>query len=177
MSGKFYAGFIVISAIFAGVAIYYLQVYGYYREIAVNTPAAEVRLTTNAGVAEPIMIDGFEGIDADSSPIRYRACFRTPQTMAMMTETYRVYEDAVPLNAPNWFACFDAQAIGAALENGSAVAYLGEENIIYGIDRVVAVLEDGRAFAWNQINPCGKVVFDGKPVPEGCPPPPAREGN
>lgn len=173
MIGKIFVGVIVISALLAGAGVYYLQVYGYYREIAANAPAAEIRMTTVDGIAEPILIEGFEGIDADSSPIRFRACFRTPQSMAMLTETYKIYDEAVPLNAPSWFGCFDAQAIGAALEEGRAVAYLGEENISYGIDRVVAIMDDGRAYAWHQINHCGAVVFDGKPAPEGCPTPPA----
>jgi hypothetical protein len=93
--------------------------------------------------------------------------------MAMLTETYQVYEGATPLVAPGWFSCFNADDIGVALEEGRAVAYLGEENIQYGIDRVVAIMDDGRAFAWNQINSCGAVVFDGSPAPEGCPVPPA----
>jgi hypothetical protein len=167
--GKIFAGFIVITALLAGAAMYYLQVYAYYDEVQANSPAAEIRMTTVDGVAEPVMIEGFEGIDAESSPIRFRACFRTPQSMAMLTETYRVYDSAVPLTAPSWFGCFDAQAIGLALEEGRAVAYMGEENIEYGIDRVIAIMDDGRAFAWNQINRCGAVVFKGEPAPEGCP--------
>lgn len=153
--------------------MYYLQVYAFYDEVQANSPAAEVRITTVAGVTEPLLTEGFQGIDADSSPIRFRACFRTAQSMAMMTETYQVYDGAIPIVAPGWFDCFDAKAIGLALEEGRAVAYLGEENIHYGIDRVVAVMDDGRAFAWNQINACGAVVFNGEPAPEGCPTPPA----
>ncbi len=173
MIGKIFVGVIVISALLAGAALYYLQVYGYYYEVEASTPAAEIRMTTMDGVAEPVLIEGFEGINADSSPIRFRACFRTPQSMAMLTETYRIYDGATPLVAPGWFGCFDAAAIGEALEQGRAVAYLGEENITYGIDRVVAIMDDGRAFAWNQINRCGAVVFNGEPAPEGCPVPPA----
>jgi hypothetical protein len=173
--GKIYVGIIVISALLAGAAIYYLQVYGYYSEIQASSPAAEIRMTTVEGVAEPVIIEGFEGIDAARSPIRFRACFRTPQSMAMMTETYKIYDGATPLVAPGWFGCFDANAIGEALEQGRAVAYLGEENIQYGIDRVIAVMDDGRAFAWNQINQCGAVVFDGQPAPEGCPAAPQPE--
>jgi hypothetical protein len=169
MIGKILTGVIVISALLAGSALYYLQVYGYYREIAVSSPAAEVHLTTVEGLVEPILVDGFQGIDADSSPIRFRACFSTPQSKAMMTETYVVYDAPVPLTAPGWFSCFDANAIGEALEDGSATAYLGQANITYGIDRVVAVMDDGRAFAWNQINACGEVVFDGREAPEDCP--------
>ena len=169
MIGRIYVGAIVISALLAGAAIYYLQVYGYYHEVTASAPAAEIRMTTLEGVPEPLLIEGFEGIDADSSPIRFRACFRTPQSMAMLTETYQTYHGATPLVAPRWFGCFDAEAIGEALETGQAVAYLGEENIEYGIDRVVAIMDDGRAFAWNQINRCGAVVFDGQPAPADCP--------
>jgi len=174
VSGKIYVSIIVISALLAGAAIYYLQIYGYYREIPASAPAAEVRMTTLSGVAEPILIDGFQGIDADSSPIRYRACFHTPQSIAMLTETYKVYDGAEPLVAPGWFSCFDAGAIGAALKENRAIAYLGEENIHWGIDRIVAIMDDGRAFAWNQINNCGAKVFNGDPAPAGCPPQPEK---
>ncbi len=49
---------------------------------------------------------------------------------------------------------------------------MGVENVQYGIDRVVAILPDGRGFVWHQINRCGEVVFRGDAAPEGCPPPP-----
>ena len=91
------------------------------------------------------------GIDADSSPLRFRACFSTPLSQAMLTETYRHYENPVPLVAPYWFDCFDAEAIGKALENGEALAFLSEAGIAPGVDRVVAVFADGRAFAWHQL--------------------------
>ena len=73
-------------------------------------------------------------------------------TQAMLTETYKIYEGAVPNVAPGWFDCFDAEAIGAALEKGEAIAFLSEANIHPGVDRVVAVFPDGRAFAWHQLN-------------------------
>ena len=92
----------------------------------------------------------------------------------MLTETYVLYDDPVPTVAPGWFDCFDAEAIGVALSEGSALGFLGVENLIYGFDRIVAITEDGRGFSWHQINACGEVVFDGKPAPEGCPPPPER---
>jgi hypothetical protein len=57
----------------------------------------------------------------------------------------------VPLNAPAAFPCFDAAAIGAALESGEALAFLSEPEIHPGVDRVVAVFADGRAFAWHQL--------------------------
>ncbi len=152
--------------------MYYLQVYAYYAPVLPASAQAEMRLTTLAGVVEPILSDGFDGIDSDSSPIRFRACFTTPQSIAMLTETYKTYPAATPLTAPGWFDCFDAAAIGAALEQGQAVAFMGEENITFGIDRVVAIFDDGRAYAWHQINACGAVVFNGNPAPADCPPVP-----
>lgn len=174
MTGRFLAALIVLAAVIGGGAMYYLQVYGFYDRIDAASAAAEVRMTTLDGLAEPVAVTGFEGIDSDSSPIRYRACFTLAEGRAQIDARYRPADNAVPLNAPNWFGCFDAQAIGAALEQGTATAYLGEENITYGIDRVFAVFDNGRAYGWQQINACGEQVFDGLPVPEGCPPPPAR---
>lgn len=170
--GKFLSILIVGSAIFAGVALYYLQVYHFYEEVA---PMGEedVQLTSlTSGAPEPLLHAGFKAIDANSSPIRYRACFTTDLSLATLTETYKPYKDAIPLEAPGWFECFEADAIGAALEDGRALAFLGQQDISYGIDRIIAIFEDGRGFAWHQINRCGEVVFDGEPVPDDCPAPP-----
>ncbi|MDM8166387.1 DUF6446 family protein [Roseovarius sp.] len=173
MTGKILSLMIVVCAAVAGVALYYLQVYAYYEEV--EATGEDVRMTAVAsGEPEVIAYDGFEGIDADSSPIRYRACFTTETPLAELNETYQPYERAVPLEAPGWFECFDAGALGAKLEDGSAVAFMGEENIEYGIDRIVAVAENGQGWVWHQINHCGEVVFDGQPAPEGCPEPPDR---
>ncbi|MDJ1016599.1 MAG: DUF6446 family protein [Paracoccaceae bacterium] len=174
MNGTLIGGSLVGAGLIAGAAMYYLQVYAFYEEVQA-TDVANVQVTSlTSGIPETILSENFKGIDADSSPLRYRACFETPMSQAMMTETYVVYDDAIPLNAPAWFECFDASAIGAALETGEAIAFLGTENIVYGIDRLVAVDGDGRGFVWHQINRCGEEVFDGKPAPEGCPPPPER---
>lgn len=173
MSGKLVAGAIVVAGIIAGIAMYYFQLYYYYDTIEASAPAAEIRLTNVAtGQPENVIADDFEGIDADSSPIRFRACFTTPMSDAMLTETYLVHDKPVPLVAPGWFNCFDAKQIGADLEVGTATAFMGEENIHYGIDRVVAIYADGRGYAWNQINHCGEKVFEGKPAPADCPTPP-----
>ena len=153
-------------AVIAGGAMYYLQVYAFYEDVA---PMTEIELTAYTGDIEPVAIDGFTGIDSESSPVRYRSCFDMSLSIATLTETYVAAEDAVPLVAPGWFDCFDASQLGEDLENGTAFAFLGTENIEYGIDRIIAVYPDGRAFAWTQINACGEVVFDGDPTPDGCP--------
>lgn len=152
MNGKIIAGFLVLTGLVAGIAMYWLQVYAFYDE-AKFTPGAEILLTSvESGLPEAILAEGIEGIDSESSPIRFRACFTTPMTQAMLTETYKIYPDPTPLTAPSWFDCFDAGTIGAALESGEAIAFLGQSNIHPGVDRVVAVFADGRAFAWHQLN-------------------------
>ncbi|NDR56884.1 DUF6446 family protein [Aliiruegeria sabulilitoris] len=150
MSGKIIGGGIVVLALIAGIAIYYLQLYYYYDEVDIS--AEQVTLTLLEGPADPIVADNLQVIDASSSPIRYRACFTTPQSLAMLSETYEMYEGAEPLTAPHWFDCFDAVEVGKALEEGRALAFLGQKNIAHGVDRVVAVMEDGRGFVWHQVN-------------------------
>jgi len=152
-AGKLLAGGIVVIALVAGIAMYWLQEYAYYTEAAFR-PGAEILLTPiEGGTPEPILAEAVEGIDATSSPLRFRACFHTPMTQAMLTETYVAYPSPEPLNAPSWFGCFDATAIGTALEKGEALAFLSQSHIAPQVDRVVAVFPDGRAFAWHQISP------------------------
>ena len=153
MNGKFVGGSLVLTAVVAGLGVYYAQVYAFYKPIDASAPAAEIRMVTIANdTPEVILTEGFDGIDADSSPLRFRSCFTTPLSLAILSETYQVYPDATPLNAPNWFECFNAAQIGADLETGNALAFLSEQDIEAGIDRVVAVYPDGRAYAWHQLN-------------------------
>ena len=163
---------ILVAALVAGVALYYLQIHAFYEELGPEA-ADGVQLVSRAtGEAEAIPFEGFAAIDSDSSPIRFRACFATPLAPSELTENFVPYEDPQPLVAPGWFDCFEAGAVGTALEAGAATAFLGGQDVGYGIDRVVAVTGDGRGYAWHQINRCGEAVFDGDPAPEGCPPPP-----
>jgi hypothetical protein len=161
----------LVTALIAGIVLYYQQVYAYYDEVQAGPQ--NVQLTNVVtGAPEPIIFDSFAGVDADSSPLRYRACFTTVLSQAMLTETFVIMDAAEPRVAPSWFDCFDATQIGADLVLGDAIAFLGTENIQYGIDRIVAIYPDGRGFAWHQINACGEVVFDGNRPPDDCPPVP-----
>ena len=164
-AGKIIAGGIVVAALIGGAAMYWLQVYAYYEEL----PAQDaIVMTPLGGAPVSLPVRDFRGIDAVTSPLRYRACF----TLAAPTAALLRHRDPTPLNAPSWFDCFDSGEIGADLEAGTARAYVAEANIEYGFDRVVAVYADGRAFAWHQMNRCGAAVYDGLPPPPGCPPPP-----
>ena len=167
MTGRILVSFLVAATVLAGLGTYYFQVYAFYDEL----PAQDsIRLTPmGAAAAQDFAVTNFRGIDSDSSPIRYRACFDIEIDPAQLTP----YTRATPLNAPGWFECFDAGVLTDALRDGRAQAVMGVSNISYGIDRVV-VLMDGRGYAWQQINPCGVAHFDGDPLPQGCPPPPER---
>ena len=167
--GQFLAGFTVFSALLAGGAMYYLQVYAFYEEVSAQ--GEDIRIVSlMSGEPEPILFENFQAIDGSSSPIRYRACFTTEMSHALLSETYVAFDNAEPRNAPGWFDCFDAEAIGAELEAGTALTFLSQKNFAYGVDRVVAITEDGRGYVWHELNDCGAKAYDGSPTGEACPP-------
>lgn len=157
---------LVIAAAIAGFGVYYTQEYAYYYELAA---ADTVGMTTLQGEVEPVPVHDFQGTDAESSPIRYRACFKVDISLGSLTETFQLAETAEPLIGPRWLECFDAESIGTALEAGDAIAFLGQKNVEYGVDRIIVINRDGQAWAWNQLNNCGQTAYDGSPVGEACP--------
>ena len=162
MTGKIIAIVLATLAVVAAVGLYYLQVFYFYERVSPRGFA----LQAEAGEI-PAQATDIEAIDANSSPIRFRACFDTPLTPDLDAIPY---DGAVPLNAPFWFDCFDAEAIGASLENGQAQAFLAQKNVHYGVDRIVAILPGGRGYVWHQLNNCGETAYDGTQIGEDCPP-------
>jgi hypothetical protein len=168
MNGKIVGVFILVSSLFVGAALYYLQIYGFYQEV--DAPADGIALMTLANnEAEVIPQDSYRAIDADSSPIRYRACFNTPYSLALLTETFQMVEDVEPRNAPAWFECFDAEAIASEIAAGTALTFLSAKNVHFGVDRIVAITDDGRGYVWHELNDCGAKAYDGTIVGEECP--------
>ena len=164
--GKFLAVLLLGSAVIAGASMYYLQVYGLYDEVKTS----DVQLVSVVDdLPETISFDNFQAIDSQSSPIRYRACFTTDLSISLLSETYVGLEKASPRNAPKWFDCFDAAAIGAELAAGTAVPFLGQKNVHFGVDRIVAITNDGRGYIWHDLNDCGDKAYDGTIVGEECP--------
>lgn len=151
IGGKLVGIGILVVAVLAGAALYYLQVYAFYDEIEPDTTVIELTSIVS-GEPEEIIADDFEGIDSDSSPIRFRGCFTTPMSHSLLTETYVSYDAPVPLIGPGWFSCFDAKIIGADLEAGIALPFLSQADVSNGVDRVVAIYPDGRAYIWHQLN-------------------------
>ncbi|MFE3837855.1 DUF6446 family protein [Pseudogemmobacter sonorensis] len=171
-AGKIAAGALVLTGVIAGALVYWLQVHAFYERVEFPPGEGIGLVPLGAERPEPVIFDDLSAIDADSSPLRFRACFTLPLDLATLSETYVLYEAPTPLNGPGWFSCYDAAGIGAALDRGQALAFLSEHRPGYGIDRVVAVMADGRAFAWHQMNACGKALYAREALPAGCPPPP-----
>lgn len=172
MNGRIVAAAIVVCALAAGIAIYYLQEFGFYHTVT-PVPGRDVTLVVRAtGQPEPVEYAEFQAIDADSSPIRYRACFATSLDPDRLTGTYVELRHKSPRNAPFWFDCFDAREIGDEIEAGRARTFLSIKNVHYGVDRIVAITSDGRGFAWHDLNGCGERAYDGTVVGEDCPPRP-----
>lgn len=169
--GRFVVAAIALSALAAGVGMWYAQTRAYYAPVMPDDPRGQITLSVD-GAPMPLAISNFDGIDSNSSPIRFRACFDLEAGQEALISAAEPYEGATPLIAPSWFQCFDAEAIGAALEAGRATAYLSARDFVYGVDIVVALDDAGQGHAWRQINPCGEAAFNGDPVPEGCPPVP-----
>lgn len=136
--GRWLAGGLVAFAAIFAVGLWYAQNHAFYEEIAAET--VEI-----AGTSYPV--SAFRGIDATTSPLKLRACFRMEDAPDAPPA-----EAPVPLVAPGWFDCFDAKAISDALAAGEAVAYMAAIEEFDGADRVVARFPDGRAFMWRQLN-------------------------
>ncbi len=172
MTGKILALIIALSALVAGGALYYLQIYGFYYPVT-PTPGQDVMLISrDSGQPVPIAYDSYQAIDADSSPIRYRACFTTPMALPDLIQGYETRDGGEPRTAPGWFDCFDAEAVGDALAAGELQMFIAQKNIAFGIDRVAAIGADGRGWVWHELNNCGEKAYDGTIVGEECPPRP-----
>ncbi len=147
-------------AVAMGIGLWYSINSAYYYDV---TDITEMQVE---GVA--VSVRDYRGIDADTSPLKIRACFNLDRPFVIDT----TYQDAaVPLTPPSGFDCFDARKIGADLKSGIATAILSQANAPYGFNTFIANYPDGRAFLWRQINDCGDAVFSGDTPPSGCPSP------
>ncbi|MEM6904654.1 MAG: DUF6446 family protein [Pseudomonadota bacterium] len=141
MSGRLLGiGLISFTVIFTA-ALWYFQFYAWYDEVEGVTEV------TIQGDAFPV--SDYRGIEAESSPLKLRACFTVEWEYVLSTE-HR--ERATPLTPPPWFECFDAAQISQDIAAGQATTYLAAKNETDGIDRYIVQYPDGRAFMWRQLN-------------------------
>ncbi len=153
MNGRWVILIMLVTGIVIGGGLYYAQVYAYYHRVSLGPGLQMTLVPRGGGKPQVLSVTDFHGVDAPSSPIRLRACFRLAQPLAELEARYQPYRGATPLIAPAWFSCFDARAIGTALKAGRARAFLARAGIAPEVDRVIAVFPDGRAYAWQQLNP------------------------
>ncbi|WP_374303268.1 DUF6446 family protein [Paracoccus sp. (in: a-proteobacteria)] len=143
MNGKIVGiGLLGVGAV-AGVGMWYLQEFHFYDV----TYADSLTIQTATGPLT-VPLDGFQGIDGDSSPLKWRACARLSDQPVDPVP----FEGATPLGAPFWFDCFDYGQLTADLASGAARAVLGQPEIRPDVDRVLAIYPDGRVYGWHQYN-------------------------
>ena len=137
-------GFLAFTAVFA-VALWWFQTRAFYERTQQQTVAV---------AGETYAVSDWQGIDATSSPLKLRACFRlAPEAVAEIAGELPPYDGATPLVAPAWFDCFDAGALTRALAEGRATAWIAAAEDRPGADRVLAAYPDGRAYLWRQLTP------------------------
>lgn len=151
MSGKIVGSILIILAVIVAAGVFYTQNYAFYGGVVSEETGSLPLVAAGTGEARDLPVRDIKSVEKTSSPLGYRACFTVKNSLAMMSETYALV-DAEPLEAPNWFDCFDADEIGLAIEEGRALTFMAQPEILDGIDRVIAVLDDGRGFAWHQLN-------------------------
>ncbi len=141
MSGRLVGLGLVGFALVFGAVLAWFQLFAFY-ERQRDVAALEI-----GGVAVPVA--GYDGIDAASSPLKLRGCFRIdPSAVSALPPV----ADAVPLTPPFWFRCFDAGALTRDLHAGVATAYRIGVDEPSGFDRMIAVYPDGRGYLWRQMN-------------------------
>ncbi len=112
-----------------------------------------IRLTPIIGAgAEAVDIAGLQVGGLAEDGFSQHGCFQMDQSFGLLTETYELAEPAMPEPIAGGLACFDAGQLAEDLDIGHALAFWGEKDLIPGVDRVVAVYDDGRAFVWHQKN-------------------------
>ncbi len=135
------AGFLVFLAIFAA-ALVYAQFFAFYER---QRDVAALRIGE-----EMVPVADYDGIDATSSPLKLRACFRIdPAAVAALAPA----DKPTPLTPPFWFRCFDAGGLAADLASGAARAYAIGAGQPEGFDAMIAVYPDGRGYLWRQLAP------------------------
>jgi len=143
MSGRrLIVAFLAFLAVFVA-GLVWTQFFAYY-ERQKGVGALEI-------AGEPVPVAGYDGIDAPTSPLKLRGCFRIdPATVARLAPDPD--PQATPLNAPFWFRCFSARSLTRDLASGAATAYRIGHDTPVGFDLVLAVYPDGRGFLWRQLN-------------------------
>ena len=141
MNGKRFIFLFLGGVVFFTAALFYFQNYAYYE-------STDIRQNFFLG-NKRYKISNYQGIDSESSGLKLRECFFIDSLDDIDLPTY---EKPIPLTAPFWFKCFNAEKITKDLEEGKSSALLLKKEQFDGIDKVLAVYPDGRSYLWRQLN-------------------------
>ena len=141
MNGKILLiGMAIFLTVFT-VALYLTQIYGFYQKVN-DLPSITVE-------GREVAVSNYVGLDANSSGLKLRGCFNTDPAEF---DGVALHDAPTPLSTPKWFDCYDPAQIDADIISGESTAYLVAVNELDGLDRVVVVYPDGRAYQWRQLN-------------------------
>ena len=135
-----FAAFVVVFV----AALWWFQTRAYYETV-------EGVESVEAGGAV-LRVSDYRGIDAVTSPLKLRACFRVSAQGLAALAALEAPKKAEPLTPPGWFDCFDAETIEKDIEAGRARAVVAARDQPEGFDRMIAWYPDGRAYLWRQLN-------------------------
>ena len=141
MSGKIIAGGLVLFSIIFGAVLWYAQFYAYYNEV----DGLEMVTVENREIA----VQNYMGLDGESSGLKLRGCFTVD---VADFDGVTLADNPIPTTPPDWFECFDVVQLTADVDSGAATTYMAAKNGRDGLDRIIAVYPDGRAFMWRQLN-------------------------
>ena len=105
----------------------------------ITTGKPEIILADELQITAPLTVD-------------LHGCFKTEMSLPMLTETYQMYEMAKPVTPEIALNCYNADTIIADINADIALPFLARANVGDGLDRVIVIYDDGRAFVWNQPN-------------------------
>ena len=116
-----------------------------------NSVLHEIKLTEkNNNQPTKILIDS-KPVSAFSTDAKfYNSCFNVASNMDQLLSTYVQSKNPMPSKPLGKMSCFNFDQLEQDIKTGVATSFIGEENIIDGIDRIVAIYSDGRALAWHQ---------------------------
>ena len=116
-----------------------------------NDEIFEIKLTSIIdGVLDKVLLEGLPRASFTSDGKNYTACFSTSSSLPYLTETYRLVDQVEPSLPIGNLPCFNTTNIKDDIDQGQAVAFLGQENIIEGFDRIIVIYDNGDGLAWHQ---------------------------
>ncbi len=141
MSGKIVAGGLVLFTLIFGGFLWYAQFYAFYDEVN--------GLTSIEVEGRTVPVSDYVGLDGESSGLKLRGCFTVDPSAF---EGVALADAPMPVTPPDWFDCFQTEQLTVDVTSGAAIAYMAQAEDMDGLDRIIAVYPDGRAFMWRQLN-------------------------